>query len=276
MAQRFDHEGAVAKKRKEVRRMIRTRVGAFFGNVIIAAIIFVLVYPRMYITTITTSGFAVSDETAVRDTVRAYLDKKILGIIPHWHRLLIDTPQLKQELKARYPVFQSVAIAIDRQTLSVKVDEERAPYIWCESETADKPFPVCAYLSTSGKLIEEAPYVSETAKLLFHTKEGKIGEIAIAPDLLAKAASYQGTLASLGFDVREITIGIADIECVGRFAKNSSERTMVYASLQDDPKTVAAYTEVLLRDVAFAQSFISKPLEYIDARFGKILYYRFQ
>ncbi len=276
MTQRFDHEGAVAKKRKETRRAIRIRVGLFFLVAAIAGLVFIFVHPKMYVTNVMTHGFGVSDESAVRQAVTDYLDTKVLGVIPRRHRFFVDAPKLKQMLKSNYPVFQSISIAIESQTLSLTVGEERAPYLWCESQIAESTFPACAYLSTSGKLIEEAPYVSETAKLLFVTEAKNIGDVAIAPEVLKKAIGYRDELLDLGFETRQIAIGIADIELKGKFDKNSAPVTVVYAPIQEDPKTVAAYAAVLMRDEVFKQSFTTKKLEYIDARFGKILYYRFQ
>lgn len=269
-------EGAVAKHRRAQNK--RYKVIGFFAvfSVLVAGIITVCVHPKMYMNDIQLKGFRLSDNVEVQNQVRTYLDHKVFMLIPRWNRFFVGRHGLKKMLHQLYPIFSTISITKQKQTLIIQVSERTADYLWCETtDSTDAQLPACAYMDTSGFLFEQAPYFSQSSRIVFYSAMHAVGSNAISAQIIDHVAQYKHLLQELHFTLHKVIVTDFDVTLQGTFADNRAMQSSILIKPEDDPKTVVLYLQVLSKDGEFAKSFKTIPLQYVDTRSGKILYYRF-
>ena len=152
------------KTRREVRRGRRRYI------ITILLLLFLIIdfcwimnHPQFKVTTIEIEGNKTILSMDIQQTVREYLDTKILWILPRDTVFLTNTHSIERAVNKKYPRIYNVETIIKKGTEVLVTVEEREPHsLWCKNENYESDFDEeCFFADQKGYIYTKAPYFSE-------------------------------------------------------------------------------------------------------------------
>ena len=270
-------------KRRRVHRIVRIVVTVLSIALVVGVFIF-LHDRRMQIYTIDISGNQVTDTTAIVTDVQNSLSGSYLHIVPKTSIFFYPKNKVIANLQKDFPRFDSIEVSlINKNTLSVRVVEERGTALWCgqDAEILDFKAP-CYFTDPTGQIIDTAPYYSGNVYVRFYggtisaTETNPLGKRFVDEDLYKKLLTFSDNIASLGFPIKAIRItgGTDDFFILDL---GNSNTAFVQFHSTDDFDTLYSNLKLALGKTELADQISAdrSNLQYFDLRFTNKVYYRF-
>ena len=284
-----------AQKRRASRSIHSGRMRRFIilclAGISALAGIFLLVYDaRLRISAIEVLGVQTLDQTKIKEAAEESLSGKTVLLFPRNSFFLVQTSAVREDLEKKFPKIETANVEKEfPNTLRVEI-RERTPWgIFCarafalseDIATSSASAPqedviaekTCAYIDQTGYGYLRAPFPSGAliARVLSDTKDFSLpGRIldASTMDIFMRFQTY--ALDTLGARV----IGFMYSEKIPSDIRAETSEGFVILFRRDDdlPSVFAVLKKVLDREIGKKRS----ALEYIDARFGNKVFYKWQ
>ena len=270
-------------KRRRFHRIVRIIIAVAATALVVGVFIF-LHDRRTQIYTIEVSGNEITDTSAIVANIQKSLSGSYLYVVPKTTIFFYPKSKVAASLKKDFPRFNSIQIAlINKNTLLVRVTEERGTALWCGEDTAVLDYKsACYFTDSSGQIIDTAPYYSGNVYVRFYggtitaTDTNPLGKHFVDESAYKKLLAFSQNIASLGFPIKAIrvTAGSDDFFVLDLGDNNTA---FVQFRSADDFDTLYSNLKLALTKAELAnQVRVDRSnLQYFDLRFTNKVYYRF-
>lgn len=263
------------RKAKPSRALLGRRRLFALGAILFALLAYAGLYQLLHLARFQVARVNVTGgDSALRPTVEEKINGLLAGdrfwLVPRSNIFLLSTRGLEDKLKASFPAIDTVEV---RKTLPRELLVSltlRVPWgIYCVGEQG----PACFYIDRIGIVYREAPLV-EGNLITKITSDGPVqefGSVAIAPEVLTEFETM----------VKEFREHAALRITAFRLKQNApkdywlmtSEGFEVIVTEHDDFENVAEIVGTVLQNEIRSDR---RRLEYIDARFGNKVFYKYR
>lgn len=255
-------------KEKSLKKILFTLVALL----VVGGIIWVLHRPSLSIQTVSVVGGQTINVEKIEDIVEGEIEGSYIGVFPKRSVFLYPKQEILSLLVAREPKIEHVSIRApfgDFTTLYVMLEERNSNLLWCARLW-------CARLDEDGTLFEEAPSATEDFFVIRDDRAPRqgLGSVATTQEVLKPIFIMKSSLK------RDLVLQEALILPEGDYSLITEEGTEIRFNKDDDLSVVADNLFTLFRSNVIegnATSSLSDWLvgvEYIDARFGKKIFYK--
>ena len=250
--------------------------------------VYLLRLPQLQIRKIETVGLQVLTEAAINERVAVLLDGNYFLIVPKRSVLFIRTGTITQILQESFPRLESVTVSRKfPDTLIVSVVERELWGIFCSSgvepsgqisaalEDTDLPHQEvgCAYIDKTGFAFERAPSSSGSLikKIKIDEADLALASYAVEPDIMSDILRLSGRVEDR---TKSPVVTYELFSKIPREVRMTvAEGFTLYLNRDGDiVNTLRVLKLVLEEEIKDRRS----ELEYIDARFGNKVFYKFR
>ena len=258
----------------ERQKKYKTYFGIFIGFLFVWGIMWVFHTPRFSIQEISVVGIEAIPQEVIEDLVRNELTSSYAVIFPKRNVFIYPKQNLLALLAETEPRIESVTARAplgELTHLTINIKERNSNLLWC------LPDNECLSLDEDGVIY--APYTSTTTNNFFVVKkEGAqkmpLGSRVVFPDELSPIFIIKDALEKDSQFIEALILKEGDYSLV------TKDNTKILFNKEDDLDIVADNLYTLFRSEvvrAHGTSSVSEWLsgiEYIDARFGKKIFYK--
>ncbi|EKD33007.1 MAG: hypothetical protein ACD_76C00105G0010 [uncultured bacterium] len=249
-----------------------------------AAFGFFLFAPMFRITSVSVGGDMLFSRTAIENEAFAQLSKKRLLVLPQSNKLFFSNKQLRKEIES-VASFDDLQIEVIGHELNIQAEERASELAWI---TADRMF----FTDENGIVIRQASAIEEQA-IRAHFGEGivdgadpaaipsvfypivfdasrsdaKIGTEALSEQIVQKITDLFSALNENSIPVKSFELLTPQTPWI---AANLSGGFDSFFSFEEDAKAQVMRLRVILDNNIDE----SKDLQYVDLRFGEMVYYK--
>ena len=195
-------------------------------------------------------------------------EKKLLGVIPRT-TIISSFGSLKEETLKNYPKIKNLFISSDLpDSMSIKIETRSYEGVWCSSGIRNS----CFFYGSDGVIFENAPNSTRGFLLRFvkdrRSQGAKLGDKVLSEEDIAQIDLLYKALTS-GIE-RPIHISVYDsVEIRAKFIEGWEAYFSRNKPIAESVENVASILEERVKNRR-------NELEYIDARFGNRLFYRYK
>jgi len=263
-------------KRNEVlngkKRTIKRIVFIIFIIFIVIGLIWVFHRPSLSIQTISVVGIETIDAEKIKDFTKEKISGSYLWIFPKKSIFLYPKDSITALLVDLEPKIEEIEVKIPLENstnLNVSIQERNSNLLWCSNEW-------CARLDEDGTIFEEALTNVNDFFVIRNDKEPKknLGSIVTTPDILHPIFILKSTLK------KDVEFKEAIILSEGDYSLMTKEGAEIRFNKEDNLSVTADNLYTLFRSdvvsdgVGRSLSVWLSGVEYIDARFGKKIFYK--
>jgi cell division septal protein FtsQ len=237
---------------------------------VLTGVVFFIRAPRWQVTQVLVEGTNVADPEDVSQKVLGSLEGNYLYLLPRTSIVLISTDQITDMIRAQFPRFKEVAVERDSMhSLKVSVVEYPGVYLWCDE--------ACSFMDEKGTVFADAPYFSGSAYLKIYAGERQPYPFRpIEPELLAAITRIYERLQSI--DIVPLSVKLDSEKTLAVSFIHYNTTALIYFDPTSDIDSALETLYTALRTAPLSRLYHSSTqvLEYLDARFGNKLVYKFQ
>lgn len=225
--------------------------------------------PELLVQEVAIDGVDTLAPGSVRLLVEQELSHSFLWVIPRRNRFFIPKDRIVDRITQEYGQVSDVYISVGfSRTVRVVINEYQPEYLSCVGSS-------CYYMTRDGFRYAEAPVFSNTRYIRFTGGTTTVRAHIIDPALFSDIVRVIDTMVFPREGERIVSVDITPED-------DAIATTQTGYELRWDndtrPQTVVEQFQLAYESPDFAQRFAvsADTLEYIDARFGKKVFYRFR
>ncbi len=216
--------------------------------------------------------------------IEPFLDGNYLGLFPRRNSLLLPKGSIKKAVSEKYPRFSSVTVSrLGWRTMRVDLSERKLAYNVCTGEHFTVP---CYGMDDTGYVFASAPEFTGSVFFAFRdlrqesADKAPIGSILLESSEISRIGEFAQSVPKLfaSYDIDFIPIGVyitsdGSYEMAARVGE--SETKLLFR--EGDPGALLHNLSVAISAPAFLDGMkdATRPLLYIDLRFGNKVYFKF-
>ena len=241
---------------------------------LVVGVFFLIRSPRLQVNKFSIIGASVIDSLDIETNVQKQLEGKHLWFFPRTSILLINKEGIEKQLKKDFSRAETVSVKrLNINTLSIKIKEYDAMYLWCLEKEDD-----CYFLDSRGVVYNKAPIFSGNAypKIITGAPLETLPFKAMNDENLAFITSLVKGLSDINIDqvaFRVISKQKMEIDFV-----HNKDISKIIIDQTLEPSTTLEYLFSAIRAKSFQDLFkdSQRKLLYIDLRFSNKVIYKFQ
>ncbi len=238
--------------------------------IVLTGVVLFVRAPQWQVRQVVVEGTSVADPEDISQRVLASLEGNYAYILPRTSIVLVSTKSIEQMIRAQFPRFKEVSVERDSMySLMVSVVEYPGVYLWCDE--------ACSFMDETGTVFADAPYFSGSAYLKVYAGERAAYPFRpISGELLKNIAYIYEQLQAIDITPLSMTLTTDDTLTVAFIHYNST--ALIYFDPTSDVDRALETLYTALRTAPLSRLYHSSTavLEYLDARFGNKLVYKFQ
>lgn len=237
---------------------------------VVAGVIFSIRAPGLQVREVEVFDTYVADPVEVSQFVLGELAGNYLWILPKSSIVLVSLDTIAMRIQEHFSRFKEVSVDRDSvRKLVVHVKEYEGMYLWCDNE--------CSFMDEKGTVFADAPYFSGSAYLKVYNGERQVFPFeGVPPNRLALITTIDEKLRGISIDPTEFRFN-NEHELSVHFIHNTHEARILFDPLTDiDGALNALYTGLRTEPLERLYHDSTQILEYLDARFGGKLVYKFR
>lgn len=264
-------------RRKNVRRRKAMLVLAGLAVLAVGSVA-LLRMPWWQVSTIEITGVTSIPEPMLEDAVKGQMRGQYAGLLPKTFIGIVSTRAIEQTLASEFPIFEYIHVGKRYpQTLTVDAKERDFLGIACSKRPADgQPqdgFPSCAYVDINGIAYETAPSSSGLLirKMVIDVPEITKGMRIVSSEIAQNLRRFTDEVSHTNGS------WITEYELVRRLPRevraHTSDGYYIIFEADDNLDNVLRVVKTVLNEEIKGRR---SQLEYIDARFGNKVFYKFK
>ncbi len=262
-----------------------------FLAIIFALINYLFHLDNLYITKVYIQGNKQVENSRIFNIVKESLDGKYLGLYPKNNVFIYPKKMIIESLLHNIPTIASVDVSNNHASLFLNIQERVPKYLWCDDLTKSMLSRACYYLDVDGFAFDKAPSFSNHVYLEFYggnKRGGYLGQSILSPAVIHAVVDIKDYVERLIADRR---YPLGDLYGVNVYP-DGGDYDILFASGAKEWKVIFNLDPNLLesnkqsiekkfRAIMISSFFLKElgaagnRLEYIDLRFGKKVFYKF-
>jgi cell division septal protein FtsQ len=252
--------GKVERKRRKA-FLIRLYGGIFLGIVFVVLFFWLMQKPFFRVSDIAVRGLDTLDAEEIISIGKDNFDGKYLFLIPKDNILFYPKDKMENSLLSYDARIKNVEIKISKERLlMIDVEEHIPAYLYCDEN--------CLYMNSGGYIYRDASGVPQEIYTVFRDKMGQVTlRENYTPEFWEEVKELLGFFHEKGMKIRMIEkTGEVD------FIFHTNNDMAIKVDFDESEKTLQKYLDIFID--SNRELINSDSLEYIDARFGKKIFYK--
>ncbi|MFA6416553.1 MAG: hypothetical protein WCW56_03720 [Candidatus Paceibacterota bacterium] len=250
--------------------------------ILVVEIILLLRAPKFLINKVEVEGASPYEQVKIKEAVVLALNEKCPCLIPKANIFLFSKDDLNKAVAEASSRVNDISFNRNGQILKVVVSERRPLALWCQGVRSDKS---CFFLDKMGGIISSAPVFSDHVMIEFFSASAtaKIQDRPLTDLDPVSFIALTDKLSSLVNSQLKNQSKIDFIEPLGRgdfalhFISSRSNNWFLLLNKKLSAETILGNLQATLDSTAFkVDAKNSGSLLYIDTRFDKKVFYKFQ
>lgn len=270
------------KKQKRLRRYF----WAVYFFVILGAFGYIVIHPAWFIKEVRIEGAYSLSPHALSEKIIDHLSGRTFLFLPKQSFLFVSKRDIAENILTQYSRIFNVKVSISGfDTLLIVVDERRPQLLGCPLPTSSSS---CFYIDQNGVLFEPAPRFSPGVFLTIVSplvEERNVNhqvlessEVELLPPFLSRLRKVLTDRLATEFLASDVTLLAHDDAEISLYHQSDQKSVwqLRFNRKSDFAKTLF-YLDSALSTETFQADWLKAPkaLEYVDARFGKKIFYRY-
>lgn len=233
---------------------------------------YVFTVPSLQVRTIEIEGAHQTPTAEIEESLREVLNERRWGILPAGHYLVISADRIERMLKERFPALEAVrADPRFPNRLGISITERNLWGIYCQRPDPSLRPKACAYLDRHGTAYEPlAGFSGWLLPVIYGSEPVAAGAVVVPESAVAFYEEARAALAGLGEQLLVLARASSTPEDA-RLGLAGGWTVVVSAE-----RPVAEWSNVLSTVLAEEVKERRALLEYVDARFGRKVFYKFK
>ncbi|OHA58562.1 MAG: hypothetical protein A2571_02215 [Candidatus Vogelbacteria bacterium RIFOXYD1_FULL_44_32] len=265
-------------------RRVRGKILAGFLILSIAALVWLMRHPSLQIKEIIITGNQKVETTDIRRAVEANLTGSYFYIFPKNNFLLYPQAEIRRQISRISGYIYDADIGVSNfHTLNIKISERQAKYIWCGDSASTSS---CYLADQTGLIFSSAPGISKNIMFTIYSPlpTNPQGKKPLTTAGFAKLDEAVGALpAILDFvGLKRSDVGAVRVSgdndyffIIEDIASRGPEEWELRFKAESQLSAIASYLKALWQSAEFQAERSNSALDYVDLRFGKKVYYKF-
>ncbi len=266
------------------RRSLRRKVFLGFVLVLLLVLGWLMRYEGLQIKEVKVLGHKTVEASEVQKIVQADLEGNYFYIFPRRNFLIYPREKITRDILRSSGYIGYVDLKVKSvATLEVKIAERQAKYIWCGDSASTSS---CYLADQTGLLFSPAPGISKNVMFVIYSPlpADAVGKAPLARAGFARLDETIGSLpAVLDFSgLKRSDVGSVRVSgdndyffMIENIADRGSEEWELRFKAESKLSSVASYLKALWQSAEFQAERSARALDYVDLRFGKKVYYKF-
>ncbi|MDQ5957986.1 MAG: hypothetical protein QG665_327 [Patescibacteria group bacterium] len=275
------------QKLAERKRHKSVRVKVFIIVVVFVLLlgVFAMRHSSLQITEIKVVGTKVTSAEEIKQVVEKKLQGSYFFIFPKNNFLIYPKEEIRRDIMqtSGYIAYADLKVK-NFKTLEINISERKAKYIWCGDTASSSD---CYFADKTGLIFSAAPGLSKNVMFVIYSPLPVKPE-GTKPFSATNFARLDGAVSALPNILNFAGLTDADIDAVrvsndqdyffiiqdiaGRGSKEWELRFKAETKLS----AISSYLKALWQSAEFQAERSSGALDYVDLRFGKKIYYKFE
>ena len=245
---------------------------------------------KLYIRQVYISGNKQVLSSQIFSVTKGVLGGRYYGLYPKNNLLIYPKKLIKESLLRSIPWIASVGVFSDINSLFIEVEERVPKYLWCDDLSEPILDRTCYYLDMNGLAFDKAPSFSSHVYLEFYggnKRGGYIGKSILSPDTLRIVLEMKDSMEKTLKDKYPFLVRIYGVYVYNNddyeflFTQGRKESKIIFNlpknASEDEKMRVDKKFKAIMTSPFFMKELnnTNRQLKYIDLRFGKKVFYKF-
>lgn len=272
----------MARKKRRIELTKKVIIIGFIVALFLGAFLYGLYRPEINIRGVEVRGTTVLKPEAIESAVRQEISGKYFYLIPKSNILFFPEETLMLNLRDAFKRIDK--ISVERPNFSkiiINLSERPEHYLWCgrdfiEERSSEDP---CYFVDSGGYVFSKAPFYSGNMFLEFYgllflgENLDPVGGTVVPEDKFRKLVDFSVNMSKLGLSPTKVLIKTDD-----DYELSLTLSGKILINDKNDLSKTAEYLEIALSTNPLKSEMKSKRkfLDYLDARFGNKIFFRFK